>query len=330
MKQLVPSAGVSEVLAALQNTGAVIDDVGASGGSYRRIDINAARIGFLGPPPGAPGAPVATGVGNRVRLDWSAPSTGGVATSYTIIARSSEGGPVIATVPIGNQLGATVNAPDGSYFVTIRASNASGFGPESPGTTVQVPIVITPPGMPTDLDVVVTGTNADLTWTPPTSGGAVTGYILVAAYTPGGTPIAAIPFAAPASSAQVMGIPPGDYYVRLAATNQGTPGPFSEEVHVHVEPPQLPGAPTLAEATVSGSTMTLSWTPDAGGDPANRYIVTASYTAGGPAIASFTVPAPHVAILVTNVPPGTYFVRVQAVNGAGSSAVSNEITVSVE
>src|SRR5690606_15660461 len=41
LKQLVPGAGVSEVLAALQNTGAVIDDTSASGGSYRRIDINA-------------------------------------------------------------------------------------------------------------------------------------------------------------------------------------------------------------------------------------------------------------------------------------------------
>lgn len=329
LKQLVPSAGVSEVLAALQNTGAVIDDTAASGGSYRRIDINAARIGFLGPPPGTPGTPVATGTGNLVRLDWSAPTTGGVPTSYTIIARSSESGPVFASVPIGNLLGATVNAPNGSYFVTVRASNASGSGPESAGITVEVPIVITPPGVPTDLAVTVSGTTADVTWTPPTTGGAVTGYLLIASYTPGGAPIAVLPFAAPASSAQVTRIPPGDYFVRLAATNQGTPGPLSEEIHVHVEAPQLPGAPTLADATVAGSTVTLTWTPSATGDPAEQYVITASYTAGGPVIASFVAPAPHTTILVTNVPSDTYFVRVRAVNGAGSSAMSNEITVSV-
>lgn len=329
LKQLVPSAGVSQVLAALQNTGAVIDDTSASGGSYRRIDINAARIGFLGPLPGTPGAPVATGAGNRVRLDWSAPTTGGVPTSFTVIARSSEGGPVITTLPVGNQHGVTVNAPNGSYFVTVRASNQSGAGPESAGITVQVPIVITPPGMPTNLAATVTGSAVGFTWTPPATGGQVTGYVIVASYTPGGAPIATLPFAAPASTAQVTRVPPGDYYVRLVATNTGVPGPPSDEVHVHVAAPQPPSAPTLEEAFISGNTVGLSWTPGATGDPASDYIITASYTPAGPAIASFRIAAPMTTALFNSVPPNVYYVRVRAVNGAGPSATSNEITVSV-
>ncbi len=330
LKQVVPSAGVSEVLGALQNTGVVIDDTSASGGTYHRIDIDAARIGFLGPVPGAPGTPVVTGAGNSVRLDWPAPAAGGTPTAYTVIARATEDGPVIANVPLGNVRGVTVNAPNGSYFVTVRASNASGPGPESAGVTVQVPIVVTPPGMPTDFAATVTGTTADFTWTPPTTESAVTGYMIVASLTPGGVPMATLRFAAPASSAQVVRIPPGDYYVRLAATNMGVAGPPSDEIHVHVPTPQPPGTPTLAEATVDGSNVTLAWTPAATGDLATGYAVTASYVSGGPPIASFTVPAPGTALAVTRVPSHTYFVRVRAVNGAGSSPVSNEIVVSVE
>jgi len=60
---------------------------------------------------------------------------------------------------------------------------------------------------------------------------------------------------------------------------------------------------------------------------ATSYVVTASLSANGPTIATLAVAG--TAITVPNVPRGTYFVRVTAVNPAGPSAPSNQVVVPV-
>jgi hypothetical protein len=84
-----------------------------------------------------------------------------------------------------------------------------------------------------------------------------------------------------------------------------------------------PGAPQNLSATVSGSNVTLTWSPPAGGG-ASGYVVEASLTPGGPIIATLSVAG--TTLFVPNVPTGTYFVRVRAANGV---ATSNEVTVAV-
>jgi Subtilase family/Fibronectin type III domain len=331
LKQALPTASVAQVLTALQATGHVINDPpppAGSGASYRRINVNAARLALLAAvgAPGAPGPPTITGSGNTVTITWTPPVTGGAPTAYTVIARLVPGGPIVATLPVGNMLSTTVpGAPNGTFHVTVVASNASGFGPESAGVTFNVPIVVPPPGPPTGLAVVVSGTQATFTWTPPTTGGPVTGYA-IAALSPGGAPIATLLFDAPASSVIVTNVPPGTYYVRLAATNVGGVSPLSNEVVVSVAGPQLPGPPTLNPAVVAAGQVSLSWTAPTTGGTATSYIVVASLTPGGAPVAhqpvsglGLTVPAPS----------GTYFVRVHAVNAVGIGPASNEITVVV-
>ncbi|MCC7034133.1 MAG: S8 family serine peptidase [Acidobacteria bacterium] len=328
LKQAVPAAGVAQVLSALQSTGAVINDT-ASGGSYPRINVDAARQALLGGTgvPGPPGTPTISGAGNAVNINWSAPATGGLPTSYTVLARLAPGGSVVTTLPVGNVLGTSVTAPNGTFHVTVRASNASGTGPESAGVTFNVPIVAPPPGAPTNLNVVVSGNQASFTWTPPSTGGTATGYLLVAALSSGGAPIAQLPFPAPATGANVTNIPPGTYFVRLAATNSGGTSPLSNEVTVGVAGPQVPGAPTMNAPTVGGGMVGLSWSaPTTGGAPTS-YQVLASVTSGGAPVAaleaglntSISVPAP----------PGTYFVRARGVNAAGPGPLSNEVQVVV-
>lgn len=328
LKQAVPGASVASALTALVNTGHAINDA-ASGTSYRRINLNEARLALLGTPtvvPGAPGTPVITGAGNSVTITWTPPVTGGAPTSYTVIARAVAGGPVIASLSVGAALTLTVPAPSGSYHVTVRASNTAGAGPESAGVTFSVPIVTPPPGAPTGFAVTVTGNEAAFTWTPPSTGGPTTGYLLIASATSGGPTIAALPFAAPASAATVRGIPPGTYFVRLAATNAGGAGPLSNEVTVTVLGPQPPGPPTLSPAVVVGRQVSLNWTAPTTGGAAASYRVVASATAGGPAIATLNVGGLG---LTVNAPPGTYFVRVHGVNAVGAGPASNEITVVV-
>lgn len=80
--------------------------------------------------------------------------------------------------------------------------------------------------------------------------------------------------------------------------------------------------PTNFSATVTGSTVVLTWIPPAG-SVSNQFIVEAALTPGGAVIAS--LPVTGTALSVPNVPSGTYFVRVRQVGGPPS----NEITVVV-
>lgn len=332
LKQAVPTATVTQVLNALRTTGLPVPDPPSSG-TYPRININAARLSLIGSTvgaPGAPGTPEVTGAGNDVTITWTAPVTGGAPASYTVIARYTPGGTPIATLPAGNGLITTVlSAPTGTYHVTVQASNAAGTGPESSGVTFSVPLFTPPPDAPTNFASMVSGSNVAFSWTPPAAGSPVTGYLIVAAMTPGGTPIAVLPFnVPPAPGALVTNVPPGTYYVKLAATNPGGSSPFSDEITVVVAGPQVPGMPWLNDATVTGNLVGLSWTAGISGGTATSYLIVAASTPGGPAIATLPVPASPTSYSVS-APAGTYYVRIYGVNAVGTGTPSNEITVVV-
>lgn len=104
----------------------------------------------------------------------------------------------------------------------------------------------------------------------------------------------------------------------------GTSQP-SNEVTVVVSGSTAPGTPTLNPAVVSSHTVSLSWVPGAGAP--TSYLLTAASAPGGSAIA--TVPLTGTSATFTNVPSGTYYLRLAAINAAGTSPASNEITVVV-
>jgi hypothetical protein len=83
--------------------------------------------------------------------------------------------------------------------------------------------------------------------------------------------------------------------------------------------------PVLSQPVVAGSTVDLSWGAVAG---ANRYQLRAGTSPG--ASNAFNGDVGNVTSLkAVNVPNGSYFVRVFAVNGSGESAASNEVRVDV-
>jgi uncharacterized protein YkwD len=283
-----------------------------------------------GPATGPPSAPTnlsATVTGNVVNLTWSAPSNGAAPTGYSLIGRTTPGGPVLATLPMGVGTSFSVAAPNGTFVITATASNASGTSPESSPVTVTVPQAATqPPGAPGNLAATVSGTTANFTWTASANGGPVESYVLVAGLTPAfGAPIATLPLG-PGASVSVQAVPPGTYFVRVLATNAlGTSAP-SNEISVTVASPSAPGAPSLNPPQVSGATVTLSWSPGSGGAPTG-YTLMASTTPGGAPIA--TVPVAGSSVSFTDVPNGTYHVRVTASNTQGTSAPSAEVTLTV-
>jgi hypothetical protein len=329
LRQAAPHASVGQILAALRATGApVVDTAVTPNVTHRRLRVNAARLALLGGPtsgpPGPPGTARVSGNGNAVDLTWEPPLTGGAPAEYTVIARQARGGPVIATLPVGGALRASAVAPDGVYVVTVLATNAAGASVESDEAVFAVPILPPLPGAPQALSVAVAGSAATFTWQPPPSGGPVSSYALVASVSPGGTPVASVA-AGGGTRFTVSGIPPGTYYVRVAAQNAAGFGPPSDEIAVVVAPPTLPGAPSLSAAQISGTLVTLTWTQGPGGFP-DAWVVSASLAPGGPVVAALQTTVPTLSVQAAS---GRYFVTVRGVNGLGTGPASNEIEVVV-
>jgi hypothetical protein len=277
-------------------------------------------------PPGAPTNFAATVTGSTLSLTWSAPTTGAAPTDYALLGRLSAGGPLLATVPMGPGTSFSGAAPNGTFVLSVRASNASGTGPESATVTVTVPQAPAPPGAPSGLTASTTGSTVSFSWTPPSSGGAVANYVLIA-----GTALAfsvpdvTVPLG-PTPAVVVPGVPPGTFYVRVLAQNAAGTSAASNEVTVTVAGATPPGAPTLHQPIVTGSTVALSWSAGAG-ETATHYTLVVSLAPDG--LPLVTVPLAGTAISFSGVPAGTYYLRLTATNAAGTSPLSPQVTLIV-
>jgi hypothetical protein len=91
----------------------------------------------------APGTPVGlshtVGAGGVVTFNWSAATSGGAPTSYTVLARFAPTGPVVAALPGVAGTTFSIAAPPGRYYVTVQAVNGAGSSTESNQTIVVVP-----------------------------------------------------------------------------------------------------------------------------------------------------------------------------------------------
>jgi hypothetical protein len=104
-------------------------------------------------------------------------------------------------------------------------------------------------------------------------------------------------------------------------------GPASNEVVVTLGTPVvLPGPPTNLTFTLNGTFVTLTWGPPATGGAAASYVLEAG---SSPGMADLVVFPLSGTVVGANAPPGTYYVRVRAINAAGQGPPSNEIIVSV-
>ncbi len=186
---------------------------------------------------------------------------------------------------------------------------------------------LSPPGAPEHAQLSVTGTFATFAWDPPTTGHGPMRYVVVAGTVPGGSDIGAFNVGLNESIAAAVG--PGTYYVRVRAENPGGAGPATADQTFTVEPPQLPGPPSTFASQVVGTTVTLTWQAPVSGGAATSYVVEAGTSSGLANLAIFDTGSSALQIVVTNVPSGTYFLRIRAKNTVGGSVPSNEIVVVV-
>lgn len=96
-----------------------------------------------------------------------------------------------------------------------------------------------------------------------------------------------------------------------------------------VAPLVAPGPPASLSASVSGSTVNLTWSAPAGGDPPTSYVLEAGSSSGSSNLVNADTGSTATSLTATEVAGGTYFVRVRARNASGTSAPSNEVIVVV-
>lgn len=293
-------------------------------GRGRVIVFSTPPVLFTGPP-GPPDFVRASVSGNTLTMTWEPPQTGGAPTGYTLIAREFVDGPVLGSLLVGPGTSFSGTAPNGEFVLSLTASNAHGTGPESSEVHVFVPTWPRPVGAPSNLTATVSGATITFSWDPPLRGVA-TSYVLWAGVTPNvNPPLVTVPLGN-ATSFVANDVPPGTYYVFVQARDASSASGASNVVAVTVAGQSPPGAPTLNAPVVSGSTVSLSWTPGTGGAPTS-YALEVSATPGGAALV--TVPLAGTSAAFPNVPRGTYDLRLTATNHAGTSGPSAVVTLVV-
>ncbi|MGD9906022.1 MAG: carboxypeptidase regulatory-like domain-containing protein, partial [Vicinamibacterales bacterium] len=87
-----------------------------------------------------------------------------------------------------------------------------------------------------------------------------------------------------------------------------------------------PGAPVSLRATSTAFTVQISWAESGSGGVTTSYVLEAGFAPGTTAV---TLPVASTSLTVPGVAPGTYYLRVRAVNALGTSPPSNEVALMI-
>ena len=160
---------------------------------------------------------------DSVSLNWSAPSSGGAPTQYTItpyIGSTAQTPvtitgtpPITATTVSGLQQGTP-------YTFTVTAGNPAGNGPASAATSSITPSGPMAPAPPTGVTAVPARGQAQVSWTaPPNNGSAITGYTITP-YIGGSAQTSTQVINGSATTANISGLTNGSAYTfTVSATN---------------------------------------------------------------------------------------------------------------
>lgn len=272
---------------------------------------------------GAPQGLTATVAGNNVTLQWQAPSTPGY-TGYLIEAGTSPSpAPPVAAIPVGNVLSFGVVAPNGQYYVRVRA--LYGSTPGAASNEVSVLVTLPPPTAPANFTASITRFTVAFNWTAGAGSAAVTGWQLHAGSAPGLSDLAVVPL--PSDTLRLVATAPaGTYYVRVYAVNEAGVSPPSAELRVVNGPNvcDIPLMPTGFSAVAGTGNVQLAWNPWSGILPGGYLLAVRTDTSN-----LGTFPIPRASTFSSAAPPGTYYARLAAFNGCGASPFSSEISFTV-
>jgi fibronectin type 3 domain-containing protein len=288
----------------------VVSAVNASGESANSSQVSATPQ--LGVPP-VPANVVATGGNGQVGLSWSASSG---ATSYNVKRSTTSGGPY-TTIASPTTTGYTnTGLTNGTtYYYVVSAVNTAGESANSSQVSATPELAVPPP--PTNVTATAGNKQVGLSWSASTG---ATSYNVKRATKSGG-PYTTI--GSPTTTNYTnTGLTNGTtYYYVVSAVNSAGQSANSSQVSAT---PQVgvPPAPTNVTATAGNGQVGLSWSASSG---ATSYNVKRSTTNGGP----YTTMASPTTTGYTNTGltnGTTYYYVVSAVNTAGESANSSQVS----
>lgn len=278
--------------------------------------------------PGAPTEPTADVDGSNVHLEWGEPLAGADPLGYLLFVGSRAGAQDLANgVRVtANTFFDVNNVPAGKYFYRVRAFNVAGVS--APSDEVAFVVGATScggvPQAPADLAVSVAGGTVSLAWSESPSRG-VRAYRIEAG--PAGGPIV-FSTDVPASTTRLaVPAPAGAFDLRIRAVGDCGESTSADAPSFAVGGAALPpAAPQDVTAALSGGTLTIAWSAPVTGAPA-RYVLEAG---SGPGLNDIgAVPTSALSVSANGVPPGTYFIRVRAVNTVGVGTASDELQLVV-
>jgi hypothetical protein len=258
-------------------------------------------------------------VDNRVTLSWVAPTLPPPSGYLVYVGRQPGGG---TTSLLTSAPTFTGDAPNGTYFISVRGIGSPDAGAERFSNEIAVAVGCPAQAFaPMQFGVTVTGARVTLSWSPPLFV-APSGYVIEAATMDG-----AQRFTIPIPSTQlqyVSAAPAGTYVARIRATHSCRSSEPSGDVSFTVgASTSAPSAPTGLQLTVASSLATIRWDAVPG---ASGYVIEVGRGPGQADFAVFRVTNTEVAGAIA--PLTTYYVRVRATNAVGASAPSRELVIS--
>lgn len=171
-------------------------------------------------PPLAPQALLATVQGAAVSLQWTENPLGPVITGYYLQAGTAPGLADLGVIPLpASARSFAAVAPPGTYHVRVVAANAAGAGaPSNEAVLVAQPGTCTIPAVPVGLSASALPGRLTVAWQPPAAGAIPTAYVVQAGTAAGLSNVAVASLPATFTSASGL-VPPGPYFVRVAAAN---------------------------------------------------------------------------------------------------------------
>jgi len=291
-----------------------------SSGGTRSIAVSQAAAPTVPP---VPTGLAATAGDAKVTLSWTASSG---ATSYNVYRGTTAGGE--AATPIATGLATPSYANTGltngtTYYYKVAAVNTAGTSALSAEVSATPKAAVVIPAVPTGLAATAGDAKVTLSWTA--SSGA-TSYNVYRGTTAGGE--AATPIATGLTTPSYVntGLTNGTkYYYKVAAVNSAGTSALSAEVSATPKAAVvIPPVPTGLAATAGDAKVTLSWTASSG---ARSYNVYRGTTAGGEAATPIATGLTTPSYINTGLTNGTkYYYKVAAVNSAGTSARSAEVS----
>ncbi len=266
--------------------------------------------------PPVPTGLTATAANAQVNLSWSASSG---ATAYYVKRGTTSGGPYTqVSTPTATSYADNSVTNGTKYFYVVSAYNSYGQSTNSSEVSA-TPTAPQPPAVPSGLQATAGNAQVSLTWTA--SSGA-TSYHVKRSTTNGG-PYAQVS-APTAANFTDTGLANGTtyYYVVSAVSSAGESANSSQASATPVAPAAPPAVPTGLMATAGNAQVSLTWTASAG---ATSYHVKRSTTSGGPytQVAAPTTTSDADTGLTNGT---TYYYVVSALNAAGESANSSQVS----